>query len=522
MFSVTLIACTLLPATVGQTEIEADYVLRNATIHDGTGGEGTIGDVAIKDDRVVAVGKFAFKGNPRILDCTGLVIAPGFIDLHTHSDTPITQPKTNINLNYLTQGVTTVVTGNCGFGPVDVAAYFKKMETGGIGSNVMHQVPHNAVRDKVMGNVNRDATDDELHKMEALVDQGMRDGAWGFATGLIYNPGTYCKTDELIALAKVAAKHGGFYASHIRNEDDRVFAAIEEILLIARRAGLRVHISHIKVTGRRNWGKAADVIGILRKARADGIEVTADQYPYIASSTSLSDMLIPERYREGSNADLVKRFDDPQLGPRIRAAIEEQLEGRDGARTFRIASYKPKPAWQGKDLDTIATEEKKSVLDIVLEVQRNGGASAVRFGMDEADVRLFMKEPFVATASDGHATLPSKIALHPRSYGTFPRKIGRYALEDKVISLGQGVRSASGLPADILKLGDRGYVKAGYFADIVVFDPKAFRDKATFDQPHQYSTGVVFLFVNGTLAIERGNFTDKLAGRVLRHKSKAN
>jgi N-acyl-D-aspartate/D-glutamate deacylase len=377
------------------------------------------------------------------------------------------------------------------------------------------------VREKVMGNVNRDATPAELKEMEALVDQGMRDGAWGLSTGLIYNPGTYCKTDELIALAKVAAKHGGFYASHIRNEDDRVFAAIEEILLIARRAGLRVHISHIKVTGRRNWGKAADMIALLRKARSDGIAVTADQYPYIASSTALGDMLIPARYREGGHAALVKRFDDPVLGPKIRAAIEENLEGRDGGKAFRIAVYTPKSAWQGKDLDTIAASENKSVLDIVLEVERNGGAAAVRFGMDEADVRLFMKEPFVATASDGHATVPSKTALHPRSYGTFPRKIGRYAVEDKVISLGQAVRSASGLPADILQLADRGYLKTDYFADLVVFDPKTFRDKATFDQPHQYSTGVVYLFVNGTLAIERGTFTDKLAGRVLRHSTKA-
>jgi N-acyl-D-aspartate/D-glutamate deacylase len=442
--------------------------------------------------------------------------------LHTHSDNPITQAKTNANLNYLTQGVTTIVTGNCGFGPVDVAGYYRQMETRGIGSNVIHQVPHNAVREKVMGNVNRDATADELRRMEALVDQGMRDGAWGFSTGLIYNPGTYCKTEELIALATVAAKHGGFYASHIRNEDDRVFAAIEEILRIARRAGLRVHISHIKVTGRRNWGKASDVIALLRKARADGIAVTADQYPYIASSTALGDMLIPARYREGSNADLVRRFDDPELGPKIRAAIEEELDGREGGKAIRIAEYRPKPAWQGKSLDVIASEENRSALDIVLEVQRNGGAGAVRFGMDEADVRLFMKEPYVATASDGHSTVPSKTALHPRCYGTFPRKIGRYALEDKVISLGQAVRSASGLPADILQLGDRGYLKPGYFADIVVFDPKAFRDKATFESPHQYSTGVVYLFVNGTLAIDRGSFTDKLAGRVLRHRSKTN
>ncbi len=521
MLSLTLVACTLLPASVGQTPVEADYVLRNATIYDGGGGDGTVGDLAIKDDRVVAVGKFAWAGTPKVLDCTGLVIAPGFIDLHTHSDTAITQPKTHANLNYLTQGVTTIVTGNCGAGPTDVAGYFKKMEAIGIGSNVLHQVPHNDVRARVMGNVDRDPTPEELKQMEALVDRGMRDGAWGLSTGLIYNPGTYAKTDELVALAKVAARHGGFYASHIRDEGDRVLVAIEEILTIARRAGLRVHISHIKVSGRRNWGKAPDVIGVLRKARSEGIEVTADQYPYIASSTSLAAMVIPAKYRQGSNKDLLARLDDPEVGPKMRKAIEELIDGRQGGKSLKIASYSPRPDWQGKDLDTIAALEKRPMLEIVIDIQRHGGAQVVSFGMNEEDVRLFMKEPYVATASDGGAMVPSKTVPHPRNYGTFPRKVGRYAIEDKVLSLGQAIRSASGLPADILKLPERGYVKKGFFADLVVFDPKALRDKGTFDQPHQYSTGVRYLFVNGTLVIDDGRFLEKYAGRVLRHASGA-
>src|SRR5947209_17087756 len=501
MLQLAVIACTLLPCAVGQTEVEADFVLRGAEIYDGSGGNAVTGDVAIKGDRVVAVGKFAIKGNPRILDCTGLAIAPGFIDLHTHSDYAMTQAKTHGNLNYLKQGCTTIVTGNCGAGPVDVADYYAKMEKIGIGSNVAHQVPHNDVRAKVMGNINRDPTPEEMQQMESLVDRGMRDGAWGLSTGLIYNPGTYSRTDELIALARIAAKHGGFYASHIRNEGDGVTAAIEEILTIARRAGLRVHISHIKVTGRRNHGKAGDVIAILRTARSEGVAVTADQYPYIASSTSLAAMVIPAKYREGSNKDLLKRLDDPETGPKMRKAIEALIDGRQGGRTLRIASFASRPDWQGKDLDTIATAEKKPLLDIVLDIQRKGGAQVVSFGMDEGDVRLFMREPYVATASDGSSMVPSKTVPHPRSYGTFPRKIGRYALEDKVIALGQAVRSASGLPADILQLPERGYVKKGYFADLVVFDPKALRDKATFDQPHQYATGVRFLFVNVTMII---------------------
>jgi N-acyl-D-aspartate/D-glutamate deacylase len=500
--------------------IDADIVLKGGTIVDGSGNPGKVGDVAIKGDRIVAVGKFAVKGKPRVLNCEGLVISPGFIDLHTHSDYPLQVKKTNANLNYQTQGVTTVVTGNCGSGPVDVAAYFAKLEKIGVGTNVIHQVPHNDVRAKVMGNANREPTADELKAMEALVEQGMKDGAWGLATGLIYNPGTYAKTDEIIALAKVAARYKGLYASHIRNENSEIFAAIEEILEIARRCGIRIHISHIKVSGRNVWGKAPDVIAILRRARKDGIEVTADQYPYTASSTSLAATLIPAKYREGSAMDLIKRLDDAEIGPKMKKAIEQQIKGHLGGKSIKIARYAKNAEWQGKDLFSIAEMEKKSALDIAIEITRNGGAQIVNFGMDDNDVRLFMMEPWVATASDGSSMLPATTVPHPRSYGTFPRKIGHFAIENKVISLEQAIRSASGLPADILKLPERGYLKAGYFADIVVFDPKSFRDKATYEKPHQYATGVNYLFVNGRLAIDDERSTEVLPGRVLRHGAK--
>jgi N-acyl-D-aspartate/D-glutamate deacylase len=500
--------------------VQADVVIRGATLYDGSGKPGQIGDLAIRGERIVAVGKFAVAGKPRILDATGLIIAPGFIDLHTHSDTPLTKKATSANLNYLMQGVTTVVTGNCGSGPVDVAGYFKRMEKLGIGSNVIHQVPHNAVRAKVMGNANRLPTERELQMMEELVDRGMRDGAWGLSTGLIYNPGTYSKTEELIALAKVAARHGGFYASHIRNESTEVLAALEEILLIAHKAGLRVHISHIKVSGRRAWGKAPEMIALIRRQRSKGVKVTADQYPYVASSTSLTATLIPAKYREGSAKDMLARLDDAELGPRMRKAIESQIDGRQGGSSIRIAGFAARPAWQGKSLDAVAAKENRSMLDIVLEIERKGGAGVVLFSMNEEEVRLFMKEDWVATASDGTSQVPSGTVPHPRSYGCFPRKIGRYAIDDRIISLSQAVRSASGLPADILELPKRGYLKPGYFADVVVLDPKTFRDRATFDKPHQYATGVVHLFVNGQRAVADGQFTEVLAGKVLRHQEK--
>ncbi len=512
----SLLFCLVVPAA--EPAIEADFVLRGATLYDGTGAPGVKGDLAIKGERIVAVGRFETAGKPKILDAAGLVVAPGFIDLHTHSDYPLGREKTRANLNYLFQGVTTVVTGNCGSGPLDVAAYFAKLEKGGVGSNVIHQAPHNDIRDKVLGNTNRAPTPDELKKMEELVDRAMRDGAWGLSTGLIYTPGTYSKTDELIALAKVSARHGGFYASHIRDEGVLVLDATAEAIRIGREAGLPVHISHMKASGRKAWGKSAEQIALVEQARKAGQVVTADQYPYIASSTSLAATVIPARYREGSRADFQARLQDPELGPKVRKAIESALESRDGSKAVRIASYSAKPAWRGKDLAAIAKLEDKTPLEIVLEIERNGGAGIVNFGMSEEDVRLIMKQPWVATASDGASMVPSADTVpHPRSYGCFPRKLGHYALDEKVVTLEHAVRSASGLPADVLKLPARGYLKPGFYADVVAFDPTTFRDKATFDEPHQYAPGVRYLFVNGKLAIDEGKYTEALAGKVLRH-----
>jgi N-acyl-D-amino-acid deacylase len=511
--------CLLLPVAAAEPGVQADVIIRGATLYDGTGQPGRKGDLAIRGERIVAVGEFAVTGKPRVIDGTGLVVAPGFIDLHTHSDNPLTQPATRANLNYLMQGVTTVVTGNCGAGPTDVAGYFKKMEAGGVGTNVIHQVPHNDVRRKVMGNANRLPTAEELKRMEALVDQGMTDGAWGLSTGLIYNPGTYAKTDEIITLAKVAARHGGFYASHIRDEGTGLLTAIDEAIRIGREAKLPVHVSHLKASGRKAWGKAADAIALIEQARARGQVVTADQYPYIASSTSLAAMVVPPQFREGSRDDFLARLKDSEQGPRVRRAIEEKVEGRQGGRSLRVAYYSKRPDWQGKDLDAIATQEKKPILDIVLEIERNGGAQIVSFGMSEEDVRLIMRQPWVATASDGSSQVPGTSVPHPRSYGCFPRKVGRYAVAEQMIPVEHAIRSCSGLPADILRLPQRGYLREGYYADVVVFDPKTFRDVATFDQPHQYATGVRYLFVNGKAATDGGKYTAALAGKVLRHES---
>lgn len=519
MLTFTTIA--LLPLLVAaDAEVKADFVIKGATVYDGSAAAGRKADVAILGDRIVAVGSFTPAGTPRVIDGTGLVVAPGFIDLHTHSDDAMTRAETRGNRSYLTQGATTIVTGNCGFGPAEVGAYFKKMDAGGVGTNVIHLVPHNSVRRKVLKNVNRAPTAEELKQMEAIVDEGMRDGAWGFATGLIYNPGTYSRTDEIVALARVAGKHGGFYASHIRGEGPGVLAAAEEALTIGREASVPVHISHMKTSGRKAWPKMADEIALVEAARAKGQAVTADQYPYSASSTSLAAMVVPAAFREGTAKDFQERLEDREAGPKVRKGIEDKLEYWEGGKAIRIAQYKPKPAWQGKDLAAIAKDAGKPVLDIVLEIERNGGAGVVVFSMSEENVRLVMKRPWVATASDGSSRVPGEDKPHPRSYGCFPRKIGRYAIEEKAISLEHAIRSSSGLPADILHLKDRGYLRDGYYADVVVFDPTTFRDKATYDEPHQYSTGVRYLFVNGKLAIDDGKVQDALAGKVLRHRAK--
>jgi N-acyl-D-amino-acid deacylase len=516
MHAVVLITLSFLAAD----PIAADLVLRGGTVYDGSNSEGTIGDVAIRGDRIMAVGKFDVAGSPRIIDCKGMIVAPGFIDLHSHSDSGIVQPKTRHNANFLMQGCTTVVTGNCGSGPTDVADYFKKIDTDGAGTNILHLLPHGSLRNRVMkGDANRPPSPDELANMKELAEQAMRDGACGMATGLIYVPGSFSKTDELIAIAEVVARHNGIYASHIRNEGSQLLESLDEILKIGRDAKLPVHVSHIKVSGRPNWGLAPEAIAKLRAAREAEQRVTADQYPYTASSTSLSATLIPDEYRSWEK--LKAGLDDAQTGPKLRSRIERALQERDGGETVMIASFAPQRDWQGKNLAQIAKQTGQSPFDVVLDVMQRGGAQIVAFGMQEDEVRLFMREPWVATASDGSTqSLDSPAQPHPRSFGTFPRKIGRYAIEGKIIPLAQAIHSATGLPATVLSLPDRGYLKPGYYADVAVFDPARFRDVATYEKPLQWATGTKLVLVNGQIAVEDEQPTDKLAGRAIRHPAK--
>ncbi len=406
-------------------------------------------------------------------------------------------------------------------GPIDVASYYEKMDSSGVGLNVAHLLPQGALRRAVIGSEQRKASAEELARMKKLTAKAMRAGAWGLSTGLIYVPSSYADTDELVEICKVVGEHGGIYASHIRNENLKLLEAIEEALEIGRRAKLPVHISHFKSSGKNSWGLVRQAAKLIEKERRSGATITADQYPYTASSTSLDATLIPSWARAGGRRQLLSRLEDETNGPRIRSAIATKLLEMDGGQRLQIASYRPRPDWAGRRLSEIARGENIEPLDLVLRVVQSGGASIVNHSINEDDVRHVMKLPWVATASDGSARFPGPTVPHPRSYGTFPRKIGHYAVREKVIPLEHAIHSATGLPARILGLEKRGLLRTGYWADVVVLDPERILDTATFENPHQFSEGIVYVFVNGRPAITAGTPTGILPGRALRRPGAA-
>lgn len=505
------------PNTAAKSEKDkaapARILLRGGTVIDGSGQPGKQLDVLVEGERIAEIGQLQNVKADRTIDCTGLLIVPGFIDLHNHSDSSVLGERTRNGRNYLTQGCTTLVTGNCGSGQVDVDRYHKRLDEQGVGVNVVHLIPAGAVRSRAMGRNNRPPNDDELKTMLDLVEKGMQAGAWGMTTGLIYVPGAYADTKEIVALAEVVSKHGGIYASHIRGEGPTLIDAVTEAILIGKEAKLPVHVSHFKASGRSAWGNVRVAARLIEQAREAGQVVTADQYPYTASSTALAAMLLPSDLREGTNDDLAKRFKDPKLQPKLRSQIEKRLTERVA---IQIASYRPKPEWSGKMITEIAAKEGRSPADIGEEILSNGGASAVSFSMSEEDVRFVMQLPWVATASDGSLKVKDSSKPHPRSYGTFPRKLGRYVIREKVMPLEQAIRSCSGLPADILGMKDRGYIKEGLVADIAVINPDKLIDLATYQEPFLHSEGVDYVLVNGQVAIDAGKPTDVLAGKALR------
>jgi N-acyl-D-amino-acid deacylase len=498
---------------------EYDLLITNARIADGTGGPLIYGSVAVKDRRVVAIGNVRGSAAKEV-DAEGRVVAPGFIDVHTHSEDIGRNPVAE---NFLRMGVTTIVTGNCGGSRVDVAAFFKELEQVGVTLNVATLIGHNSVRQEVMGgSFLRAPSPEQMERMKSLVDRAMEDGAVGLSTGLIYTPGTFAKTEEIVELAKVASAHGGIYASHMRAETVKIFDAIEELLTVAREAKIRAELSHIKLSGPTAWGKTAEVLSLLDKARASGIEVTHDQYAYTASSTGLV-QLIPDKALDGGRAAFLARLADPAK----KAAILEDMKAsreRQGRADYSyavIARFRADPALNGLSISQAAKLKRGSdslddQIELLFDIERRGGGSGVFHGMDEEDVQAFMKHPCTMIASDGGPRKLGEDIPHPRSYGNNARVLGRYVRELKVLTLPEAIRRMTSLPAQTFRLADRGVLKPGAWADMVIFDPEKVGDVATFDDPHHYSVGFSDVIVNGTPVIRAGTLTAARPGGPLR------
>ncbi|MEP6820422.1 MAG: D-aminoacylase [bacterium] len=499
--------------TATTRRLRVDLLIVGGRVIDGSGTKPRRADIGIQGDRIVFIGNAETSGSTaaRTIDATGLVVAPGFIDPHTHAMEDLSDPKRKTNDNYLMQGVTTVVTGNDGSSAVSIKALLDKWEQQGIGTNAVLLAGHGTIRGQVLGQSDAEPSPDQLEQMKKLMGQAMDEGAFGMSTGLYYAPGSYAKTEEVIELAKVAAAHGGIYDTHMRSESSAgmgLLGSINETIRIGREAHIPVHISHIKALGPDSWDQSKRAIALIKKARAAGIAASACQYPYAASGTGLQAALVPRWAEVGGREELLKRIDDPQVRPRLLREMEENLRGRGGAESLLIVSGRNRQLI-GKRLNTIAEEMKKTPVEAALEIIKVGGAGVASFNMKEQDIKRFMKQTFVTTCSDGSTG-------HPRKYGTFPRKLREYVYNEKLISLSFAVRNSSALTAETFRIPERGLLRVGYFADLIVFDEKTIADRSTYEQPELLAVGMRYVIVNGQLAVDDGKLTGVLAGRPLR------
>ncbi len=494
--------------------VAADVLISGGTLYDGTGTPGRRADVALRGDRIVFVGdaKVARVTAARTIDATGLIVAPGFIDPHTHTQTDLSNPARRTNLAYIMQGVTTVVTNNDGSGPVGIAALLAKWDSSGIGTNAALFVPQGSVRGEVMGMSDKAPTAAQMQHMKSLVERGMREGAFGLSTGLYYAPGSYSSTEEVIELAKVAAAHGGIYDTHQRDESSYtigLLASVNEVLRIGRDAHIPVHFSHIKALGADVWGDADTVIAMIHAAQRAGLTVAACQYPYDASGTSLVSALVPRWAEVGGRDSLVARIKSPSTHERLLTEMRDNLRRRGGAGAMLITSSRQRDL-EGKRLDAIAASRGVEPVEAAMEIIRTvGDQSVASFNMDAKDMDTFMRADFVTTCSDGSDG-------HPRKYGTFPKKIRDYVIDRHVITMERAIAAGSGQPARDMQIAQRGVVRVDWFADVIVFDPATIRDLATYAQPERLAAGMRYVFVNGKLAVDGGKPTNALAGRALR------
>ncbi len=498
-----------------------DIIIANGKIMDGTGNPWFYGDIGIRDGKVSAIGKLDTKHAAKVIDATGLIVAPGFIDVHTHIEGSVLEVPTAGN--FILDGVTSVVTGNCGGSAVDVGRFFNQLDSVKTSINVATLVGHNSVRRAVLGDEQRDPTPDEQAAMVNLVERGMRDGAVGLSTGLIYVPGTYSKTDEVIGLAKAAARFGGVYASHIRDEGDRVADAIEEAINIGRQAKLSVEISHFKVTYKPNWGKSVSTLAQVERARLEGIDVTIDQYPYVASSTTLS-TTVPSWVFGGGQDSVMIRLNNPKVRLKIKQEMADMLKKKQ-LKNFSyavVARYAPDSTYNGKNISEInrlrgrktkPLEEAETILELIASTER---VQMVYFSMNEDDLRRILQYPNNMFASDAGINKYGAGMPHPRAYGTNGRVLGLYVRDLKLIRLEEAIRRMTSLPASKFNLRDRGLLREGMAADVVVFDEKTVGDRATYERPHAYASGFSYIIVNGEVTAEAGKHTGVRNGVSLR------
>ena len=501
-----------------------DLLITGGTVVDGSGAPGRRADVAVKDGRIAAVGRLTGASAKEIVSAAGLIIAPGFIDVHTHADDIWERPLAE---NFVRMGVTTIVAGNCGGSARDIAEALQHAADVPASVNFATLIGHNTVRSSVMGSENRDPTIGELSKMKAIVWKGIVDGAVGFSTGLQYVPGTYSKTPEIIELARAAANAGGLYASHMRNEGTELEASIEEALRVGTASGARVQISHLKVDSPNRWGASDKALQMIDAARKRGVEVMADQYAYTAASSSLR-IRFPAWALEGGREKIRERLEDPATWAKIKEEIRGLLaeRGLKDLSFARIASYSADPGLNGLSIQQAAHRLKGSgtpdaQLETAREMMLAGGASMVYHFMSDQDVERIMKHPHVGVASDSSVLAHGAGVPHPRGYGNNARVLGEYVRKRKVVPLEEAVRKMTSLPAQQFRFADRGFAREGYAADLVLFDAATVQDAATFEQPHAYAVGIPHVIVNGVFVVKDGVHTGAKPGVVLRSKTPA-